>query len=586
MALKAAWILETELKLLIAPADLTAFRRLALLKQFAIAKPVTRLLRNTYFDTPELHLKQHGLELRVRRMGRVSVQTLKAVGQAAEAGLHRRQEWEARVRGPLPELASLIARVGADSSSQKVLGKPGLTQELAPIFGSEVRRTIWNLRWAQGAEVELALDQGELRYRETHEPISEIELELKAGTPAALFDLALQLQEQVPLRVGNLSKSARGYALVAPLAVAAVKARPVVLNRDTRIEEGFRVIVSNCLRQMQENEVGVARGNDTESIHQMRVGMRRLRSALRLFAQWIPFPPPLQQELAWLGGALGAARDADVLADSTLPKVIDACPQEKGLLPLRQLASTIAGDKRLQAAQAVASVRYSRLMLGLVGWVQALRWRDSLEQAAVGALAKSLEKRATQILNRRQERLIKSGKQLAHGTPARRHQVRIDAKKARYAMEFFQSLYPAKRVDRYVRRLEALQDALGRMNDDAVADRLLHAIEGGHPELAGGASFARGYLLAATHQDSPGLATLWEQFKSMEPLKSALTCPSRAPAPSAPVAGSGPPGARPPRGSRPARARPDPPGPLAASPPAAPRGKPRARAHAAPCDRA
>ena len=94
--------METELKLLIAPADVAAFRRVALLKQFAIAKPVTRLLRNTYFDTPELHLKEHGMELRVRRVGRVATQTLKAVGQAAEAGLHQRQACETRVTGPLP----------------------------------------------------------------------------------------------------------------------------------------------------------------------------------------------------------------------------------------------------------------------------------------------------------------------------------------------------------------------------------------------------------------------------------------------------------------------------------------------------
>lgn len=509
--------MEAELKLLIAPADVAAFRRLALLKQFATAKPATRLLRNTYFDTPELRLKEHGMELRVRRVGRVATQTLKAVGQAAEAGLHQRQEWQTRVTGPLPELAALMPLVGAGSPWEKVLGIPGLAQGLAPIFGSEVRRTVWNLRLTRGGAVELALDQGELRHGDKHEPISEIELELKAGAPEALFDLALQLQEQVPLRVGNLSKAARGYAIAAPVAAAAVKARPVALTRDMCVEEGFRVIVSNCLGQMQDNEVGVVQGIDPESIHQMRVGMRRLRSALRLFAPWIPFPPALQAELAWLGGELGAARDADVLADGTLPKVIEACLQETALLPLRQLASTIARKKRRQAAEAVASVRHSRLMLSLVGWLQALRWRESLKGDALGALAEPLAKRATSILQRRHEKLIASGKRLAQGTPAERHQVRIAAKKVRYATEFFQSLHPAPRVERYVRRLAALQDALGWLNDTAVADRLLHEIEVGHAELAGSASFARGHLCAATKQAMPGLVKLWGQFRSMKP---------------------------------------------------------------------
>ncbi|MDP1902376.1 MAG: CYTH domain-containing protein [Rubrivivax sp.] len=109
----------TELKLLIAAADVAALRRLALPKQFATAKPATRLLHNTYIDTPELHLKELGMELRVRRVGRMSIQTLKAVGQAAEAGLHQRHEWEARVGGPLPELASLIALVRAANSAPR-----------------------------------------------------------------------------------------------------------------------------------------------------------------------------------------------------------------------------------------------------------------------------------------------------------------------------------------------------------------------------------------------------------------------------------------------------------------------------------
>jgi triphosphatase len=142
--------MDTELKLLIAPVDVPAFRRLALLKQFATAKPVTRLLRNTYFDTPDRDLRDHGMELRVRRVGRMSIQTLKAGGQATEAGLHQRHEWEVRVDGPLPELGSLIALIEAGSTSKKVLSTPGVAKGLAPIFGSDIRRTVWHLRLAQG----------------------------------------------------------------------------------------------------------------------------------------------------------------------------------------------------------------------------------------------------------------------------------------------------------------------------------------------------------------------------------------------------------------------------------------------------
>jgi CHAD domain-containing protein len=298
---------------------------------------------------------------------------------------------------------------------------------------------------------------------------------------------------------------------------AAMKARTVVLKRDMGAGEAFRIIVGNCLQQMQDNEVGVAQGSDPECIHQLRVGIRRLRLALRLAAPGIAVPTALQRELAWLHGELGAARDADVLADNTLLTGIEDCPQEPDLLPLRQLAATIAGRKRRHAAAAVASLRHSRLMLALAGCCLPLRGHGSLDGATPKAVAEPLEKQATRILMLRHEKLLRSGKRLVHGTPAERHQVRIAAKKMRYATEFFQSLLPAKTVKRFVGRLAALQDALGWLNDAAVADRLLHEIALAHPELAGSAAFARGYLCAATRQDGPGLAKLWERFRSMAP---------------------------------------------------------------------
>ncbi|MBP7684154.1 MAG: CHAD domain-containing protein [Deltaproteobacteria bacterium] len=301
---------------------------------------------------------------------------------------------------------------------------------------------------------------------------------------------------------------------VAP--AAAVKAEPVALSRGVSVEDGFRLIVGNCLKQVQDNQRGVAQGADPECIHQMRVGTRRLRSALRLFERWIPFPPALQEELTWLGEQLGAARDADVLADTTLPMLIEGCPQEPDLVPLRQVALSMAGEKRQQAAEAVTSVRYSRLMLALDSWLQGSRFCESLDETARAALQKPLEKRARKTLRRRHEKLLERGKRLARGTPEERHRVRIAAKNTRYAAEFFLPLQPSEQMERYIECLEALQDVLGGMNDAAVADRLLHDIEVRHPEVADSASVAREHLRTATKQDLDGVGALWKQFKSVE----------------------------------------------------------------------
>ncbi|MDO9313111.1 MAG: trypsin-like peptidase domain-containing protein [Burkholderiaceae bacterium] len=190
------------------------------------------------------------------------------------------------------------------------------------------------------------------------------------------------------------------------------------------------------------------------------------------------------------------------------------------MLPLTRFASTMAGQKRKHAAASVRSVRCARLMLG---WLQASRWRAALNETATAVLAEPPEKRAIRILARRHENLIERGKRLAQASPGERPQVRIAAKKSRYATEFFQSLHPAGRVDRYLRCLAALQDELGWLNDAAVADRSLREIETSRPGLAGSASFARGFPCAATKQAPLGLARLWKQFRLMEPTWAGVT---------------------------------------------------------------
>lgn len=285
--------MEFSLTLLLQPADVAAFRDLALLKQYAVDKSHARQLGGTYFDTSELHLKEHGMALCVRRAGRGWIEILTA-GGSVSTGLHQRLQWEARVDGPLPDLAALAALVQPRSKWAKALAAPALAKMLVPMFDFELRRTLWPLRLPLGVEVDLTLDRGKLRRGAASEPISEAGFALKGGDPAALFDFVLLLQGQVPLRLDTLSKAERGYALNAPQSLTAVKAEPVVLDSSVTVEEGFQVVVGNCLMQMQQcNEVGVMRGIDPESVHQMRVGMRRLRSALRLFAKWIAFPDAL-----------------------------------------------------------------------------------------------------------------------------------------------------------------------------------------------------------------------------------------------------------------------------------------------------
>lgn len=507
--------MDIALKLLLDPADVAAFRRLALIKRHSADKPRAEQLSRIYFDTPRLHLRERGVDLYLRGTGADWIEILQA-DRDALAGLHYRRKWEAPIEGPQPDLRALAARIEQDSVWAEALTAPALERCLVPIFECDVRRTVWRLLLPHHAKIELCLDKGELRRGYIHEPICELQLELKSGDPATLFELALQLQEHVPLRVGNLSKADRGYALIAPQVTWAVKARPMELKSGLSAEQGFRAIVINCLVQMQDNEAGVIRGTEPESLHQMRVGMRRLRSAQRLFARSMRLPDALRDELDWLAAELGAARDVDVLADSTLGKVASACPQEAGLLQLQQALVAMAAGKRQQAALSVGSARYSRMMLGLVAWLQDSGWRGSLDDTARQALARPLDELVAEVLARRHKKLLRYGKRLEDGTPQERHRVRIAAKKTRYATEFLRSLLADGRVKRYIKRLNALQDALGWINDAAVADKLLSQMGQLQPNLTGSAAFARGFLKARTEQDLRELNKLWQRFRRMK----------------------------------------------------------------------
>lgn len=312
-------------------------------------------------------------------------------------------------------------------------------------------------------------------------------------------------------------------ALAAPQPPAVVKAATLALAANLSAEQGLQQIVESCLAQIRGNQAGVEIGSDPESVHQMRVGLRRLRSALGLFAAIAPCPAALQAELEWLTSALGAARDWEVLAGGTLASAACAVPDQAALAQLQQAAQAQARRNRQGAAQAVASVRYARLLQGLGGWASGAGWRSMPASAGQNALQASLAGFAARMLAQHHAKLHRRGKRLwgknapaASAVARMRHRARIAAKKVRYAAEFFQSLYPARRLRPYIDALTGLQDALGALNDVAVADGLLRQLADAHPELAYSAGCIRGYLAARTEPDIGKLGKLWRRFSAIE----------------------------------------------------------------------
>lgn len=506
--------MEIELKLLLDQEGCRKLREHPLIERLKAGGPEHRDLLAIYFDTPDFLFRKHDAGLRVRQSNGQWMQTMKA-GGSVQGGLHQRHEWEGPADGSRPDLGRLRALVGPGTEWSSLLATQSLDERLQELFAVKVGRLAWDLRMGE-TDIELVLDEGTIERDGRQDPVSEIELELKSGDPAGLFELALRLLDDIPMRLGNRSKAERGYALCKPPSRGVVKAEPPRLAREASVEQGLQAILDNCLAQIQGNEDGVIEGEDPECLHQMRVGIRRLRSALKLFEPAVHCPASLSDELEWLGGELGAARDWEVLASATLARLEEAPAGAEQLAALRDAMPAIVNERRRQAAQVLMSPRYARLRLSLLAWLLGAKWREDADLDRLRLLDSPLRDFADATLARNVQRMHKRGKRLRKASPEALHRLRIACKKSRYALEFFQSLYRPRRVRRYLAALSRLQDELGWRNDLAVADGLLRQLQSTHPQLGAAPAFARGYMASQGRTGQRALRRGWKTLRALK----------------------------------------------------------------------
>ena len=489
---------EIELKLRVPPARLRALLASPLLRSSVAARTVH--LAATYYDTPDLTLWRQRIALRVRREGRRWVQALKGGGSVA-SGVHSRMEFEAVLRNAKPDI-SVLPRNGLT----KVLRDGNIASTLVPVLSTDIKRSLRLLTPAPGVLIEVAIDRGEIRSGSRCDKVCELELELKKGPVTALFDLALQLSAVEPLELEHHSKAERGYALYDPQLSAPQKAAAVRLTRSMDAGEAFRHIAASTLSQIQGNARGVLDSDDPEYLHQMRVGLRRLRSALDLFHE--PLGDALAEpgaKLRAVSGGLGPARDWDVLITETLPQMTGI----PGITKLAAACAPVHQDARREAKSTIKTNFYTTAMLTIGRWLvtpQAIAdasWRVPVRQAAA------------QILVARHARVIKRGRQLTRQSPEQLHRLRIAIKKLRYAVEFFNDLFQVKAMAVQRARLEKLQDILGCIND-AVALESLFATASSNarrwPAAAADEVMRQHQQLAL--QQRKRLASAWRRYRA------------------------------------------------------------------------
>jgi inorganic triphosphatase YgiF len=425
-------------------------------------------LTSTYYDTPDLALRRKGLTLRVRKQGRNFVQTVKA-GDFAGSELLARREWEDPISSKRPDIDA--PRTG------KRLPDPIRDQELRPVFTTSVTRTLIEIEPRPSTRIEVAIDEGEIRTADGSgvEPISEIELELKSGDPAALFDVALRLLEAAPVRIETRSKAERGYRLLGAAGLPqAVHAEPVTLDRAMAVEAALQRFGRQCLTHLLRNEPVMLAG-EPEGIHQMRVAVRRLRSVLSASKPMLPAADHCWalEELKWLTHALGPARNWDVFATSLLGPVSDALSASRELEYLATAVEYCRHAAFDDAKQAIVSERYTKSTLCLLRWFEVRGWREQPVSEHATPLLEPIANIAPKLIERCYRRVRKRSKGIAEQIPAQRHRLRIALKKLRYIIEFLASLFDETQVRKFVKRMKSSQDLLGHANDVRVAYDLL-----------------------------------------------------------------------------------------------------------------
>ena len=512
---------EIELKLTLSEADARRLGRLEAVRSRVRGRARRRKLVSTYFDTPDQRLRSAGVAVRIRRVGRTRLLCVKA-GQTTLGGVLVRREWEGPVQTDVPTTAD-IGAADLRAMVEKLIGS-----DLRPVFVTTMTRVSRDLDLGDGATAVMDVDVGTVegvhdqgRVTDTAgdphaanaaeaaeasvdatravDHVCELELELKTGDPAKLFDVARAIAETVAVRVSTDTKAARGFRLLDGLLPQPLKAKGLALKPSASVETSLAQVVQGCLDQVLSNERPVLVNDDPEGVHQMRVGLRRLRSALTLFKRVIPDEQrsALNDEVRWLTGELGGARDADVQAEEIIGPVA-AHMRASGMEDSQEFAhlmALIADERRIgraAARAAVASRRFTALVLDLSAWLANNDVRKQPLSQDSALLFRPVPELACRLLAQRHKKVVRRARRYADLPIAEKHELRKDVKRLRYACEFFRALYAeesgrtGKAVKAYGTRLAGLQDVLGYLNDVAVAEEYIaHLIarserEGGH----------------------------------------------------------------------------------------------------------
>jgi triphosphatase len=504
---------ETELKLLASAASFQRLRAAPLLAVGAREAFHDLQLTSIYFDTGEQLLHRHGLSLRVRSSGDDHIQTVKFVPK--DGDLLARNEWEVPVESMAPDIARL--RDQGISPLFDTLAEDALV----PIFKTQVKRSFSTIEW-HGAAIEVAFDEGAIQAGGKQAPISEIELELKSGCIAVLFELGLRLMDLAPLRLGVLSKYQRGFALAFAAAPVVVKATAPILNSSDSVDSAIAKIMTCCFLHIIANLAAADCGSDPEGVHELRVALRRLRVALSIITKEVQraVSPSLIADAKWLAQSLGPVRNWDVFITETLPRAEKA---EQDREPFEAFHTTAVAFRHAYydaLRDVLAGPRANRFLLEIGHFIERQGWREGHDGERHPILKQHAVVVANRALQRVRSKVAKEGRSFGHLRPKARHKLRLTLKSLGDTAAFFRPLYTRRsRVEKFLDDLDKLLDTLGADSDlvatGSLIDKIETRIEGLH--IRRGAKKITAWQEMRPRKVAKLLRYRWRRFKRLKP---------------------------------------------------------------------
>jgi inorganic triphosphatase YgiF len=501
---------EVEIKFLLTEAifkDAQKWERLG-----ATAKrPRARRQHSVYFDSPDGDLRRHGAVLRVRSVRRRHILTFKWSGKFA-GGSFERGEIEAPSPTPEPDLACLGDEIAGliDAICQG--------QVLQQVYETDVKRVTYLVHHGV-SDIEVAFDKGRILAGDRTLPICEMELELKSGHPADLYQLGVALTEAFPVAIGCQSKSARAALLLSGAPPAAVQAPRINANAPN-VDEAIGLCLNNCISHFLSNWPAFQTGDRVRAVHQMRVAMRRMRSILGVFQRSFPCAEFVQfrQQAKLIAAALADARDWDVFIDLVAKGPLAAFPNDIGL-PLLLIDAEKHRDTGYKTASAtLAAAATSGFILSLQAFIAKHGWRNGPSGDSLPSLTAPSDIFFAQHLMRLHRKIMKSGKNFDRMTPYHRHELRKAFKKLRYLIDFFSDLFDLRASNKsYIGVVSMLQDQLGIFNDMTTAEEMVARLHTGGDQTALRATgIVIGWCGRGAAVDDSSLRKAWKKFRKLK----------------------------------------------------------------------